>query len=141
VAARATTKSFLDGVPLNEPGGFFDFSNWTPENLERIEVVRGPQSALFGSDAMASAVQLFTVRGRSETRRPRVLLGAEGGNNDTWRTRAGLRDDISASTTRCVGAASTDNREPNNVFHDTTLSANLGLELNRTTTLRAPSCG
>ncbi|HSC77841.1 MAG TPA: TonB-dependent receptor plug domain-containing protein [Candidatus Acidoferrales bacterium] len=131
-------KIFLDGVPLNEPGGFFDFSNWTPENLERIEVVRGPQSALFGSDAMASAVQLFTARGRSETRRPRALLSAEGGNNDTWRTRAGLSGAVSRFDYSLQWARlSTDNREPNNVFHDTTLSTNLGLELNRTTTLRA----
>ncbi len=131
-------KVFLDGVPLNEPGGFFDFSNWTPENLERIEVVRGPQSALFGSDAMASAVQLFTARGRSETRRPHFVLSAEGGNNDTWRTRAGLSGAISRfDYSLGWGRLSTDNREPNNVFHDTTLSANLGLDLNRTTTLRA----
>ncbi|HXE76462.1 MAG TPA: TonB-dependent receptor [Candidatus Xenobia bacterium] len=131
-------KIFLDGVPLNEPGGFFDFSVWTPENLERIEVVRGPQSALFGSDAMASVVQLFTARGRSETRAPRWTLGAEGGNNDTWQTRAGLSGQL-ARFDYALGWArfSTDNREPNNAFHDTTLSANLGLELNPKTTLRA----
>ncbi len=130
-------KIFLDGVPLNEPGGFFDFSNWTPENLERIEVVRGPQSALFGSDAMASVVQLFTARGRSETRRPRLRLSAEGGNNDTWRVSAGLSGELSRFDYSLHWARlSTDNREPNNVFHDTTLSANLGLELNHKTTLR-----
>ena len=58
-------KVLLDGMPLNEPGGTFNFSNLTTENLERIEIVRGAQSALFGSDAMASVVQLFTKRRRS----------------------------------------------------------------------------
>jgi outer membrane cobalamin receptor len=52
-------KILLDGIPLNEPGGVFEFSNLMTEDLERIEVVRGPQSALFGSDAMASVIQLF----------------------------------------------------------------------------------
>ena len=47
-------KILLDGIPLNEPGGMFEFSNLAEEDLDRIEIVRGPQSALFGSDAMAS---------------------------------------------------------------------------------------
>jgi len=46
-------KVLLDGIPLNEPGGTFNFSNLTTDFVERIEVVRGAQSALFGSDAMA----------------------------------------------------------------------------------------
>ena len=61
-------KVLLDGIPLNEPGGTFNFSNLTTDNLERIEIVRGAQSALFGSDAMASVVQLFTKRRRSRRR-------------------------------------------------------------------------
>ena len=56
-------KVLLDGVPLNEPGGTFYFSNLTTENLERIEILRGAYSSLFGSDAMASVIQLFTKRG------------------------------------------------------------------------------
>ncbi|HWF83337.1 MAG TPA: TonB-dependent receptor plug domain-containing protein, partial [Vicinamibacterales bacterium] len=55
-------KVLLDGIPLNEPGGTFNFSNLTTDNIERIEIVRGAQSALFGSDAMSSVVQLFTKR-------------------------------------------------------------------------------
>ena len=42
-------KVLLDGVPLNEPGGTFYLSNLTTENLERIEIVRGAYSSLFGS--------------------------------------------------------------------------------------------
>src|SRR5439155_14660683 len=55
-------KVLLDGIPLNEPGGAFNFSNVMTDDLERVEIVRGAQSALFGSDAMASVVQLFTKR-------------------------------------------------------------------------------
>ena len=55
-------KVLLDGMPLNEPGGSFNFASLSPENIERIEVLRGAHSALFGSDAMASVIQLFSVR-------------------------------------------------------------------------------
>jgi len=56
-------KVLVDGVPLNNPGGAFDFANLTTENLDRIEVVRGPASVVYGSDAVAGVVQLFTRRG------------------------------------------------------------------------------
>ena len=56
-------KVLLDGIPLNEPGGTFYLNNLTTENLERVEIVRGAYSSLFGSDAMASVIQLFTRRG------------------------------------------------------------------------------
>src|SRR5690349_19293733 len=45
------TKVLLDGVPVNDPGGSFDFANLSTENIDRIEVVRGPASVLYGSDA------------------------------------------------------------------------------------------
>jgi hypothetical protein len=49
-------KMLIDGVPVNGSGGQFDFSQLSTENLDRIEVVRGPGSALFGSDAMTRPV-------------------------------------------------------------------------------------
>lgn len=130
-------KVLLDGIPLNEPGGTFLFSNLTAENLDRVEIVRGPQSALFGSDAVTSVVQLFTRRGEAETTRPRFSFSFEGGNHSTWRGRAGLSGqtgpfDYSLQTARL----STDNQEPNNSFRNTTLSSNLGLGLGEATSLR-----
>lgn len=130
-------KVFLDGIPLNDPGGFFDFTNLMAENIARVEVVRGPQSALFGSDAMASVVQLFSRRGRAETPRPRFSLSIEGGNNDTWQSRAGLTGEAGAFDYSFHWARlSTDNREPNNTFHNTSLSGNLGWALSEDTSLR-----
>jgi vitamin B12 transporter len=52
----------VDGVPVNEPGGSVDLSAWTLDGIARIEVVRGPASVLYGSDAVAGVVQLFTNR-------------------------------------------------------------------------------
>jgi vitamin B12 transporter len=57
------TQILLDGVQLNENGGFFDFQGLMLGNVARIEVLRGPQSALYGSTAMSGVVQVFTPRG------------------------------------------------------------------------------
>ena len=56
-------KVLIDGVSVNDAGGAFDFSSLSTDNLDRIEIVRGPASVLYGSDAMAGVVQLFTARG------------------------------------------------------------------------------
>jgi len=66
-------KVLLDGVPLNQAGGGIDLANLTTDNVDRIEVVRGPVSVLYGSDAMTGVVQIFTRTGEDQT--PRV--GAE----------------------------------------------------------------
>ena len=54
----------VDGVQVNDPGGSFDFGSITTDDVERIEVVRGPASALYGSDAVAGVIHIFTKRGR-----------------------------------------------------------------------------
>jgi vitamin B12 transporter len=54
----------VDGVPVNNAGGEYDFSDLTTDNIERIEVIRGPQSALYGSNAIGAVIQIFTRRGR-----------------------------------------------------------------------------
>ena len=56
-------KVLVDGVPLNQPGGAYDFANLTTDNVERIEVLRGPASVLYGSDAVSGVVQIFTRQG------------------------------------------------------------------------------
>ena len=86
----------LDGVPLNQPGGTIDLADLGLENVERIEIARGPGSVLYGSDAVTGVVQIFTREGTGSTRvdlRARggsygtsdVVLGASGGG-----TRAGF---------------------------------------------------
>ena len=56
-------KVLLDGVPLNQPGGAYTFAHLTTDDVERIEIVRGPVSVLYGSDAVAGVVQIFTRTG------------------------------------------------------------------------------
>lgn len=127
------TKVLLDGIPLNQPGGLFDFSTLQATNLDRIEIVRGPQSALFGSDAMTGVVQLFSARGSSENTRPQVSLNLDGGNLNTINAGADLNGtaglfDYDAFWSRF----STDNQGVNADFEDSTAGSNLGLNLGKT---------
>ena len=58
----------VDGVALNDPGGAVDLGQLTTDNVERIEIVRGPVSVLYGSDAVTGVIQIFTTRGAGGTR-------------------------------------------------------------------------
>ncbi|HVF38986.1 MAG TPA: TonB-dependent receptor [Gemmatimonadaceae bacterium] len=57
------TKVLIDGVAVNSSGGFFDLSHLTTDNIERIEIVRGPASVVHGADAMTGAIHIFTRKG------------------------------------------------------------------------------
>jgi outer membrane cobalamin receptor len=123
-------KVLLDGVPLNEPGGTFNFSNLTTANLDRIEIVRGAQSALFGSDAMSSVIQLLTKRGVGSGTRPHGAATIEAGGYDSVRGGAELRGQQGRVDYAIYGGGfGTDNRVPNNRFTNSTLSWNGGAEL------------
>ncbi|HUO52806.1 MAG TPA: TonB-dependent receptor [Gemmatimonadaceae bacterium] len=57
------TLVLVDGAPVNDPGGFANLAALTTDNVDRIEVVRGPGSVLYGSDAVTGIVQIFTRSG------------------------------------------------------------------------------
>lgn len=64
-AASAQTLVIVDGVVVNDPsapGGGFDFARLDPSNIDRIEVLKGPQSTLWGTDAMGGVVNIVTKR-------------------------------------------------------------------------------
>lgn len=129
------TKVLLDGIPLNEPGGAFNMSNVTTENLERVEFIRGANSAIYGSDAMTGVVQLFTRR--SESPGPVARFRFEAGTFSSARASAGVsgtagRLDYSADVT----GLTTDNEVPNNRFRNTTLSGTAGVALGAGARLR-----
>ena len=74
-------KVIVDGVPIDEPGGTFDFGVVPLAETDRLEFVRGAQSTLYGSDAMTSVVQTWTRAGSTPV--PELRFGADGGNFDT----------------------------------------------------------
>jgi outer membrane cobalamin receptor len=131
-------KVLIDGVPVNAAGGGFDFSSLTTENLDRVEIARGPGSALFGSDAMTSVIQLITQRGSTET--PLVELSGEGGSFASHRETARLSGlagwfDYSGS----FGYQSIDGRFRNSDFLNRSLSGNFGFRLSPAAQLRITS--
>ncbi|HEX3372159.1 MAG TPA: TonB-dependent receptor [Candidatus Acidoferrales bacterium] len=125
------TKVLVDGVPANTPGGLIDYSNFTLENIDKIEIVHGAESALYGSDAMDGVIQIFTHRGT--TRVPEFTAYADGGNFSTGHGGAELsgilgRFDYSAA----VSDMQTSGQGPNDAFRNRTLSGNFGWRLSDT---------
>ncbi|MGW8265241.1 MAG: TonB-dependent receptor plug domain-containing protein [Longimicrobiales bacterium] len=70
-------KVLVDGIEVNQAGGSYDFSSLLLFDVERIEVARGPASALYGSDAVAGVINVLTRRGHGS---PRVSVSARAGS-------------------------------------------------------------
>jgi vitamin B12 transporter len=129
------TKVLIDGVPANDAGGAFDLSDVTTDSLERIELVRGPQSALYGSDAVSGVLQFVTRRGTSQT--PELDLLGEGGSFGFNRQLARLAGasgafDYAASFSHLR----TNGRDRNDDYQNRTASTNLGYRFREQTGLR-----
>lgn len=83
-ASSDHTVALIDGVKINDPShtaGGFDFGRLLTGNIDRIEVVRGPQSVLWGSQAIGGVVNLITRK--AEGARPSANFSAEYGYRDT----------------------------------------------------------
>src|SRR6266702_520235 len=119
------TQVLLDGIPINQGlQGAFNFADLTTEDIDRIEVVRGAQSTLYGPRALAGVIQIFTKQG---TGTPGVLLAAEGGSYDTfreWTQSDGKIDGFDYS----LGASrlDTENARPNNNYRNTAAITDVG---------------
>jgi len=88
------TKVLIDGTPINSVGGSQFFENLSLDNIDRIEVVYGPASALYGADAVSGVVQIFTKRGTG----PATLdVDARGGTYGTRDGTATLRGGTAAA--------------------------------------------
>ena len=66
----------IDGIEVNDPslGDEANWANLSATDIERIEVMRGPQSALYGSDALAGVVNIQTARARAEASHGRAIF-------------------------------------------------------------------
>jgi len=86
------TLVLIDGVRVSNPTtGEFDFANLTTEGVERIEIVRGPASALYGSDGLTAVINIITRKGEGT---PRGSVRTEVGSYGTFRERAESSGDL-----------------------------------------------
>jgi iron complex outermembrane receptor protein/vitamin B12 transporter len=129
------TKVLVDGVPVNQPGGLVDFSNFTLDSIDKIEIVHGASSALYGSDAMDGVIQILTHRG--STRTPELSLEGDGGTFDTGHGAGQLSGLLGAfDYSFGTGYSSSQGQGPGDFFRDTTLSGNFGWKFSDTDDLR-----
>jgi vitamin B12 transporter len=128
-------KVLLDGVPVNDIGGRVEFGNLASTGIDQVEVLRGPNSVLYGADALASVVSLSTRRGN--TRLPELAYSVDGGNFSTKRQEVAIGGahgqlDYFSDFSRF----DTENGEPNSAFHNVTYSGNFGWSPNSSTQVR-----
>lgn len=125
----------IDGIPAGDVGGTFDFGTVASTGLAGLEIYRGPNSALYGTDAGASVVNLTTPHGTSA--KPVLLYSGDAGNFHTY------RDEVSLSGAHqkfdyytAFSRFDTSNALPRDEYHSATSAANLGYNIAANTQAR-----
>jgi len=130
------TLVMIDGVEVNDPMSpkrSYEFAHLTVDNIERIEILRGPQSTLYGSDAIGGVIHIITKKGEGK---PKFFLSAEGGSYTTFRETTGVSGGdklvnyslaLSRFDTDGISAASKkDGNYEKDGYENTSLSTRLG---------------
>jgi vitamin B12 transporter len=118
----------IDGARAKSPtSGDFDFSTISPDLIERIEVQRGPQSTLYGADAIGGVINIITRRGSGP---PAASLSVEGGNYETHRERFDASGSWKALDWAFFGSlAGSEGRHDNDDSRQRSFGGRLGLTL------------
>ena len=128
-------KVLVDGIPAEDLGGIFDFGTVSATGVGSVEVYRGPNSALVGTDSQDSVVNISTPRGTALT--PLFTYSGDAGNLHTWRNEATVsgahsRFDYLTGYSRF----DTSNAIADDRYHSSTAVANAGIALPYNTDLR-----
>ena len=129
-------KVVIDGIPINALGGGFDYAELSNNGVGNLEVMRGANSVLYGSDALSGVVNITSTRGTTPL--PQLKYSVDGGNFGTLNQDASLAGafrgfDYFSEFSRF----DTQGSIPNESFHNATTSTNVGWQLNPTTGIRA----
>ncbi len=129
-------KVVIDGVTANDIGGGFEFGNLALTSFQKVEVYRGPNSILYGADALASVVDLTSTRGTTPL--PQLQYSVDGGNFGARRQEASLGQawrsfDYFGDFSRF----DTNNSLPHSKLSETTAAGNFGWQIDPKTSLRA----
>ncbi len=118
----------IDGIPVGDVGGTFDFGTVSSTGLASLELYRGPNSALYGTDAGASVLNLETPRG--STAKPVAIYSGDAGNFHTYRDElavSGAHQKLDYYT--AFSRFDTSNALARDEYHSATSAANLGYDL------------
>ncbi len=128
-------KVLIDGIPSNDIGGTFEFGNLSTVGVDRVEMLDGPNSVLYGTDSLGSVINVTTRRGTTPL--PEFTFTTDGGNFGTHHEEASVsgifhKFDYFSD----FGRFDTQNSLPNSSFHNGTYSGNFGWEPNRRSSVR-----
>lgn len=134
------TLVLVDGVKVNSPStGAADLSGLLSDDIERIEIIKGPQSTLYGSEAMAGVIHIITRKGSGQ---PRTDLHVEAGSFDTYKASAGFSGGTSDANYRLTatwfdtdGISVAKNGVEEDGYTNTSLSARFGVNPSAHTSL------
>jgi len=129
-------KVLVDGIPVNAIGGGFDYGQLSNSGVDSVEVLRGSNSVLYGSDALGGVVNITTAHGTTAI--PRLMFSGDGGNFNTSNENVALSGanhnfDYFSKFSRF----DTRGNYTNDFFHNATVSANLGWSPTSNTGFRA----
>lgn len=136
------TLVMIDGIEVNDPRGAetpVNFAHFTTDNIESIEIIRGPQSVLYGSDAIGGVINIITKKGQGKTK---FEASVEGGTHNTIKEYLGLNGESqkvdysfwlsrldSSGISKARGGAERDG------YSSSTFSSRLGYQLSDTAKL------
>ncbi len=125
----------IDGIPADDVGGSFDFGTVSSTAVSKVEIYRGPNSAMYGTDAGAGVITLETPRGT--TLKPVLDYSGDAGNLHTWRNEAAIGGTLSRLDYYGIFSRfDTSNALQNDRFHSVTSAINLGYNINGNTLVR-----
>ncbi|QXP91229.1 TonB-dependent receptor [Methylococcus capsulatus] len=135
-ANSGQTIVLIDWTEMNDPSSAnagFDFANLTVDNIERIEILRGAASSIYGSEAIGGVINIITKKGSGK---PRLKTSVDGGSYDTWRVMGdlaggdpGFNYSLTASHREVHGFSAADQHfgaSERDGYRNTTVSARIG---------------